>query len=62
MWCIGEQSIVWKRTPSLYLAMHGEVVRRTVSRHGPAPDDDCQTKEVRGILKRCLHAPPMPAT
>ena len=37
---------MWKRTPSLYLAMHGEVVRQTVSRYGPAPDDDCRRKEV----------------
>ncbi len=57
VWCIGEQSIVWKRTPSLYLAMHGEVVRRTVARHGPAPADDCQRKEVRAILPRCSRAP-----
>ena len=47
VWCITRSSIVWQRTPGLYLAMHAEVVRRTIERHGPVPADDCERKQAR---------------
>ena len=50
VWCIGTKSVVWQRTPGLYLAMYAEIVRRTIERHGPVPEDDCHKKQVRVVF------------